>query len=59
MVSFWKTVWIRSLADQAKNACSKENLRKELQQKFASGNGYPKNIVNTNIKRVLSKETKR
>ena len=27
--------------------------------KFASWNGYPKNIVNTNIERVLSKETKR
>ena len=26
-------------------------------KKFASWNGYPKNIVNTIIKRVLSKET--
>ena len=29
----------------------------QLIKKFASWNGYPKNIVNTIIKRVLSKET--
>ena len=52
----WKTAWPRSLADWAKNICSKENLPKELQsiKKFASWNGYPKNIVNAIIKRVLS-----
>ena len=55
----WKTDWIRSLADRAKKVCSKENLPKELQliKKFTSWNGYPKNIVNAIIKRVLSKET--
>ena len=54
-----KTAWIRSLSDQAKKIRSKENLPKELQpiKKFASWNGYPKNIVNAIIKRVLSKET--
>ena len=54
-----KTPWIRSLADRAKKICSKENLPKELQsiKKFASWNGYPKNIANAMIKRVLSKET--
>ena len=43
----------------AKKVCSEENLPKELQliKKFASWNGYPKNIVNAIIKRVLSKET--
>ena len=55
----WKTAWNRSLADRAKKVCLKENLPKELQliKKFASWNGYPKNIVNAIIKRVLSKET--
>ena len=55
----WKTAWIKSLADRAKKVCSKENLPKELQliKKFASWNGYPKNVVNAIIKRVLSKET--
>ena len=55
----WKTASIRSIADRAKKVCSKENLPKELQliTKFASWNGYPKNIVNAIIKRVLSKET--
>ena len=53
----WKTTWIRSLADTAKKVCSKENLPKkvELIKKFASWDGYPKNIVNAIIKRVLSK----
>ena len=48
----WKATWIRSLADRAKKICSKENLPKELQsiKKFASWNGYPKNIVNAIIK---------
>ena len=55
----WKTTWIRSLVDRAKKIHSKENLPKELHsiKKFASWNGYPKNIVNAIIKRVLSKET--
>ena len=55
----WKTAWIRSLADRAKKVCSEENLPKEIQliKKFASWSGYPKNIVNAMIKRVLSKET--
>ena len=37
----------------------KQNLPKELQsiKKFASWNGYHKNIVNTVRKHVLSKET--
>ena len=53
-----KTAWIRSLSDRAKKIFSKENVPKELQsiKKFASWNGYPKNIVNAIIKRVLSKE---
>ena len=44
----WKTAWISSLADRAKNLCSKENFPKELQliKKCASWNGYSKNIVN-------------
>ena len=52
----WKTASIISHADRAKKVCSKENLPKELQliKKFASWNGYPKNIV---MKPVLSKET--
>ena len=39
----WKTAWIRSLADETQNVCSKENFPKELQliKKFASWNGYP------------------
>ena len=51
--------WIRPFADRANKICSKENLQKELQsiKKFASWNGYPKNIVNAIIKYVLSKET--
>ena len=55
----WKMAWIRSLVDRAKKICSKENFPKEIQsiKKFASWNGYPKNIVNAIIKRVLSKET--
>ena len=55
----WKMAWIRSLVDRAKKICSKENFPKELKsiKKFASWNGYPKNIVNAIIKRVLSKET--
>ena len=58
-LSKWKTAWIRSLADRAKKICSKENFPKELQliKKFAPWNGYPKNIVNAIVKRVLSKET--
>ena len=55
----WKTAWIRSLVHRATKICSEENLPKELQsiKKFAYWNGYPKNIVNATIKRVLSKET--
>ena len=55
----WKTAWIRSLLDRAKKICSKENLPKEHQsiKKFASWNGYPNNIVDAIIKRVMSKET--
>ena len=55
----WKTVWIRSLADRANKVCAKENLPRELQliKKFASLNGYTKNIVNAIIKHVLSKKT--
>ena len=43
----------------SKKECSKQNLPKELQliKKFASWNGYPKNIASAIIKRVLSKET--
>ena len=54
-----KTTWIKSLAERARKECSKENLPKELQliKKFASWNGYPKNIASAIIKRVLSKET--
>ena len=55
----WKTSWIRSLVDRAKKICPQENLPKELQsiKKFDSWNGYPMNIVNAIIKRVLSEET--
>ena len=55
----WKMAWIRSLDDRAKKICSKENFPKEIQsiKKFTSWNGYPKNIVNAIIKRVLSKVT--
>ena len=56
----WKRAWIQSFADRAKKIYSKENLPKELQstKKFALWNGYPKDIVNAIMKRVLSKETK-
>ena len=39
--------------------CWQENLTKALQsiKKFASWNGYPENIVNAIIKRVLSNKT--
>ena len=55
----WKTARIQSLADRAKKRYSKEILPKELQpiKKFASWNGYHKNIVNAIIKRVLTTET--
>ena len=51
----WKMAWIRSLVDQARKICAKENLLKEFQSIKKSRNGYPKNIPNT--KRALSKET--
>ena len=55
----WKMVWIPSLVYQAKKMCSKEKLPEELHliKKFACWNGYPKNIANAIIKRVLLKET--
>ena len=48
-----------SLVDRAKKTFLEENLPKGLQsiRKFASWNGYPKNIVNFIIKRVPSKKT--
>ena len=54
-----KRAWIQSHVDQAKKMCWQENLTKALQsiKKFASWNGYPKNIVNAIIKRVLPNKT--
>ena len=54
-----KTAWIQSHVDQGKKICWQENLTKALQsiKKFASWNGYPKNIFNAIIKCVLSNKT--
>ena len=54
----WKTAWLRSLIDRAKKICVKGQLHKELTKIkcFASWNGYPKHIVNSMIKRILSKD---
>ena len=53
----WRTNWIRSLITRAKRICSKNKLSSELQiiKKFASWNKYPKTVVNSMIKRILSK----
>ena len=55
----WKrnTAWIRSLVNRAKKICSKSKLPLELKtiKQFASWNKYPTNVVNSIIKRVLSK----
>ena len=52
-----KTAWIRSLVNRAKRICSKSKLHTELQtiKQFASWNRYPIKVVNSIIKRVLSK----
>ena len=57
----WKrnTAWIRSLVNRTKKICSKSKLPGELHtiKQFASWNKYPSKVVNSIIKRVLSKPT--
>ena len=51
----WKVSWIRSLVTRAKLICSKNYLGKEIQliKNQAAWNGYPKQIVNSIVKRAL------
>ena len=55
----WKhnTAWIRSLVNRAKKICSKSKLPRELKtiKELASWNKFPAKVVNSIIKRVLSK----
>ena len=56
-------VWIRSLVTRAKRLCSPDKVKKEIDniKRFASYNGFPKWIVNKEVKRCqeLSKKEKK
>ena len=57
----WKTAWIRSMITRGKRICAKNKLPTELKtiKQFASWNKYPRSVVNSIIKRVLSKPTEK